>query len=217
MNSGTLEDVRIKMIQCFKQHGLPEVIRVDNGTPFGSVSRGALGLSKLSVWWIKLGISVEYIDVGCPGQNATHERMHGSYKREVIAVPAVNRRQQQIRNRKWVQYFNEERPHESLRNTVPNEHYERSIRFYEGEQSYDYPTDWTIRRVHQKGEISWRGIRRFVGEAFWNESVALEPTESGVVWRVWFRQHHIGEIHQSDLGGMRPKLLERPKRRKLSK
>jgi transposase InsO family protein len=96
----------------FGRHGLPRRIRCDNGTPFGGGS--ASGLSRLSAWWVKLGIEVEFITPGRPCENGAHEQFHRVYKAEVALGPALTLRSQQRRTDRWLAHYNEERPHEAL-------------------------------------------------------------------------------------------------------
>jgi transposase InsO family protein len=103
----------------FRLEGVPEIIRVDNGAPFASVGPG--GLSKLSVWWISLGIEVQFTRPGCPQDNGSHERMHKTMKAECCKPSSINRRAQQLRMNRWRHEFNHERPHESLGQKVPAE------------------------------------------------------------------------------------------------
>ena len=110
----------------FRRQGLPEIIRVDNGAPFASQVPG--GLSKLSVWWIGLGIEVLSSRPGCPQDNGCHERMHRTMKAECCKPPSVNGYAQQQRFNRWHKEFNEERPHEGLRMRLPAEVYQPSAR-----------------------------------------------------------------------------------------
>ena len=105
--------------QAFRELGLPERIRTDNGSPFAS--RGAGGLSRLSVWWVKLGIRHERIQPGHPEQNGRHERMHRTLKQETLRPPAATSRKQQVRFDAFRREYNEERPHESLDDRPPSD------------------------------------------------------------------------------------------------
>ena len=119
---------RSELERVFKEYGLPRVIRSDNGAPFASL--GAGGLSKLSVWWVKLGILPERIAPGKPQQNGRHERMHGTLKPETANPPAANLQAQQRRFDRFRAEFNHERPHEALGQTPPAQHYRPSPRSY---------------------------------------------------------------------------------------
>jgi len=108
---------RMAYKQYFRTCGLPEIIRMDNGSPFGSIGPG--GLSKLTVWWISLGIDVEFIKPASPYQNGSHERMHRTLKDECCTPPSANRQAQQKRFDRWRKEFNEERPHEAIGQRAP--------------------------------------------------------------------------------------------------
>lgn len=158
--------------RIFTQYGLPERIRVDNGSPFGST--GPCGLSRLSVRWLKYGIAVEFIRPGKPQDNGSHERMHLTLKKEATRPPESNLRKQAIRLEKWRQEFNEERPHESLGQRLPAECYKPSSRKSAGNlQEFGYPLWYEQRRVRDDGMIRWQGGNRFVGQAFAGSSVGL--------------------------------------------
>ncbi len=136
---------RSQFERIFKEYGLPRVIRSDNGAPFASV--GAGGLSRLSAWWIKLGITPQRIAPGRPQQNGRHERMHKTLKAETASPPATNLHQQQQRFDRFRQEFNHERPHEALGQTPPAGHYASSPRRYPAKlEDPHYPADFELRR-----------------------------------------------------------------------
>jgi len=123
---------------AFKEYGLPESIRTDNGPPFATVSIG--GLSALAVWWVKLGITPERIEPGKPQQNGRHERMHRTLKQATANPPKRNFSAQQNIFNEFIDEFNNERPHEALGGKCPSEVYKRSKRQYDNNlQEYDYP------------------------------------------------------------------------------
>jgi putative transposase len=111
---------RSAMERVFREYGLPHALRSDNGTPFASV--GAGGLSRLSVWWVKLGIMPERIEPGQPQQNGRHERMHRTLKAETAKPPAASPAAQQPRFDEFRIEFNQQRPHEALGQTPPAQH-----------------------------------------------------------------------------------------------
>jgi putative transposase len=113
----TLAETRRSFAKLFGERGLPQIIRCDNGTPFGS--SGALGLTRLSAWWVKLGIRVEFIEPGRPDQNGAHEQLHRVYKDETLQPPARTVAAQKRRTRAWIKTYNHERPHEALGLQVP--------------------------------------------------------------------------------------------------
>lgn len=194
--------VRRSMQRLFRARGLPAIIRVDNGSPFGG--KGALGLSRLSVWWLRLGIRVEFIRRARPGDNAGHEQFHGCYQREVVVAGAPHRRAMQRRSTRWVARYNRERPHEALGQRTPAQEYRPSPRPYpEGLPPLHYPARWEIRRVRNRGHIKWQGRLRFIGRAWVGQTVALQPLETHL-HAVYLGKLLIGHLHDQDLGGMRP-------------
>jgi transposase InsO family protein len=132
------EPVIEAFVRLFKECGLPLAIRSDNGLPFASPN-GLYNLSKLSVFWLRLGIAVERIQPGNPQQNGRHERMHLTLKKETTRPPGMNILQQQARFDAFVSGFNEERPHEALAMRTPGELYTASSRAYQGLPELEYP------------------------------------------------------------------------------
>jgi putative transposase len=209
-----VEDSRAVFEDIFDEYGLPDAIRSDNGSPFGST--GALGLTRLSAWWLKLGIKVEFIAPGRPDQNGAHEQMHRIYQQEVAAPPARTFRAQKIRTEHWRRHYNRERPHEGLGMQLPARLYRKSRRrLPKGRKPWRYQSGWESRLVKGKGMISFRGGSRFIGEAFEGERVGLKSLRPGV-WEVYFGKHLIGEIWDGDgTSGIRAVWYER--RRKQGK
>jgi putative transposase len=124
--------------RLFQERGLPANIRSDNGVPFAS-AHALFNLSKLAVWWLRLGIGIERIKPGAPQQNGRHERMHLTLKKEATKPAAANFLQQQARFDKFIEIFNHERPHEALDMKYPAEVYQPSSRPYAGLPDIDYP------------------------------------------------------------------------------
>jgi putative transposase len=198
---------RAAFVRIFREHGLPEAIRVDNGAPFGGC--GALGLTRLSVWWLRLGIRVEFIRRARPGDNAGHEQFHGLYAREVAAQPSTRRWSEQRRADRWRKEYNEQRPHEALQQRTPAQFYKRSPRIYPAKlPPVVYPARWEVRRVRPPGHIKWQGRLRFVGRAFVGEKVGLKVLGSGQ-WAVYLGKLLLGHLHLADLAGMRPARWQR--------
>jgi hypothetical protein len=192
------EPVRRIFLRLFRRYGYPRVIRVDNGSPFGS--SGPAGLSRLSAWWTALGIGVEFIAPGHPEQNGGHEQMHRVMKSETTRPPSSNRRAQQRRTDRWVGVYNQIRPHEALKQEAPATVYRPQAK-RRRRQILKYPRSWAVRRVRSNGEIKWQGRKRFVGEAFVGYPVGFKPgTEK---WAVYFGRLLIGELWEYDEGGMR--------------
>ncbi|HLP09665.1 MAG TPA: DDE-type integrase/transposase/recombinase [Opitutaceae bacterium] len=195
----SVETTRAAFSRVFAEYGLPEAIRVDNGCPFGS--EGALGLTRLSVWWIRLGIRVEFITPGCPGENGAHEQMHKIYQAEQANPPAPSVRAQKHRTAKWRREYNEVRPHEGVRLHCPAEIYRPSARAMPGRlRPLRYPREWLSRLVKGKGMISLHGRGRFVGEAFEAERVGLKRTVAG--WKVYLGAMLIGVLGADETSGI---------------
>ena len=177
LSGQTTQIVRPVFEKIFTEYGVPEVIRVDNGAPFGS--RGPCGLTKLSMWWVQLGIRVEFIEPGHPEQNAVHERMHRTLKDETCCPPKWTHRAQQRRFDQWRREFNFERPHEGLAMRCPAEVYRPSaIAYSKVPKAFSYPRFFEVRRVREAGQISLNGKPRFIGHAFSGIDVGLEPISS---------------------------------------
>jgi len=172
------EGVRTELERVFRDAGLPAAMRSDNGPPFGST--GAGGLSRLSVWLLRLGVDVRFIPPGSPQDNGRHERMHRELKRATASSPARSAAEQQVRFDAFRNLYNEERPHEALGQTPPARHWHISERLLPdtiAEPWYD--ADHEIRRVRRTGEIKWRGEEIFIGEALAGETVGLRMIENG--------------------------------------
>ena len=194
--------VRQAFQHLFRQRGMPGIIRVDNGSPFAG--KGALGLSRLSVWWLRLGIRVEFTRRARPGDNAGHEQFHGCYQREVVAEGGPQRRVMQQRSHRWLTNYNHDRPHEALGQRSPAEVYRPSRRLYpKGLSPLFYPKAWAVRRVRNRGHIKWRGRLRFIGRAFVGQTAGLQPLENHL-HAVHLGGLLIGHLHDRDPGGMRP-------------
>lgn len=186
----TWAGVRGALERVFEDFGLPEAIRSDNGSPFGST--GAGGLSSLSVWWLKMGIEPRYIPPSSPQDNGRHERMHRTLKAETTRPPALTMAEQQARFDRFRAYYNEERPHEALDQATPASLWTPSPRTLPRRlEDPWYDADHEVRRVRSQGEIKWRGDNVFIGEALVGEIVGLAEHESG---------HHVVRFAGRDLG-----------------
>lgn len=179
----------------FRERGLPAAIRSDNGPPFAST--GLAGLSRLSVWWVRLGVRLERIEPGCPQQNGRHERMHLSLEQSGARRPRADLGRQQRALEKFVQEYNDERPHEALGQRVPAELYAPSTRLYEGRlpAARVYPEDWTTRAVRGSGQMKWGGRDVRVSDALVGERIGLEPRGDGL-WAVWFEHLELGSFDE---------------------
>jgi transposase InsO family protein len=186
----------------FRRHGQPKVIRVDHGAPFAG--DGPLDLSRLSAWWLRLGIQVEFTRRSCPQDNGAHEQMHRIYKADTAAPPASTPKAQQRRSNRWVYYYNHHRPHEALGQRLPAGLYHGSRRRYRGPlPPLRYRRGWKMRRVSPRGFIHWRGRARGVGRAFAGENIGLKPVRKGE-HEVYFGNYLIGVLVDTDAGAMRP-------------
>lgn len=190
-----------EMQRLFRRYGLPKRIRCDNGTPFGG--GGPTGLTRLSAWWVKLGIEVEFITPGRPCENGSHEQFHRVYKKEVVRKPAYRVPAQQRRSNRWLWDYNGGRPHESLGMKLPRKHYRKSPRTMPLKLSpWEYRQGWERCWVKGNGEISRKGVRHYVGEAFVRDYVGLKPVRPGV-WRVYFGPVLVGELWEQEPGSIR--------------
>lgn len=161
---------------AFREYGLPQAIRTDNGAPFASTALA--GLSRLAVWWIKLGIVPERIAAGHPEQNGRHERMHRTLKQEVATPPAYDRRRQQRELERFRQEYNEVRPHEALGMRTPASVYEPSEREYPRRvPEIEYPAGMEVRSVRAQGCFRWYRDQIFVTEVLWGERIGLLPRD----------------------------------------
>ncbi|MCA1600525.1 MAG: integrase core domain-containing protein [Acidobacteria bacterium] len=200
--------VRQALRRIFCRYGLPQAIRTDHGAPFGG--KGALGLSRLSVWWLRLGIAVEFIRRGHPQDNGAHEQMHRVLKAETAAPPAQTLRGQKRRTGRWIFSYNEERPHEALGQQVPARFYRPSARRLPRRcAEASYPGGWQVRRVRNRGQIKWLGRERFIGRAFVGELVGLKKRHDRAQG-VYFQRHLIGLLYEQDVAGMRPVSIAPP-------
>lgn len=191
---------RAAFVRIFREYGLPRVIRADNGCPWGAY--GALGLTRLSAWWVKLGIRVEFTAPGRPDQNGAHEQVHRVYKAETLQPAAGTPHGQQSRSARWRHTYNHERPHEALGMRVPAELYRKSRRKLPvTSKPWRYPHGWHSRLVKGQGMINWNGRGRFIGEAFTRERVGLRCCRAGI-WEVYFGPLLIGELSDSETGGI---------------
>jgi transposase InsO family protein len=179
-------------VALFRDLGLPDAIRTDNGVPFAST--GLHGLSALNVWWMQLGITHQRIRRGHPQANGTHERMHRELKRETLPA-ARHARAQQDRFDAFRRRYNEERPHEALDYRTPATLWRPSPRPYpERLPAPDYPAAFELRRVC-KGAIKWRGRPVFVSHVLDGHTIGFEPVEDGL-WNVVYYRTVLGRFDE---------------------
>jgi putative transposase len=190
----TYKETRPWFEWVFREHGLPEAIRTDNGSPFASV--GAGGLSRLSVWFIKLGIKPERIQTGHPEQNGRHEGMHRTMKEETASPPSEDLMEQQRSFDRFKQEYNLHRPHEALGQKPPATVYETSAREYPARvPKVEYDLEMEVRHVRPNGGIKWRGKEVYVSEALVGEPVGLRQQDEHL-WEVRFRTHPLGILNE---------------------
>jgi transposase InsO family protein len=161
---------------AFREYGMPQAIRTDNGPPFAS--HAISGLSRLALWWIKLGVVPERIEAGHPEQNGRHERMHRTLKQETAQPPAANRREQQRKMDRFREEYNQVRPHEALEMQTPAAVYQPSARSFPARvPEPDYPATMLVRSVRPHGHFRWKKYDVFLSEVFWGERVGLLPED----------------------------------------
>lgn len=190
-----LEDVQKCFVRVFCEYGLPDVILSDNGTPFGSTGIG--GLTRLSVWLVRLGVQPMRIEPGKPEQNGRHERFHLTLKQETADPPKQTIRGQQRAFTRFRRSYNEERPHEALDMRTPAELYEPSSRPYPRRlPDMEYPSGVDVRRVRKNGSFKWASHSVFLGEALRGQDVSLEPLGDGT-FKVHFGMLLLGTFHEA--------------------
>jgi putative transposase len=189
-----VENARSQTVQqsfegLFERYGLPQAIRSDNGSPFAS--RTAIhGLSRLSAWWVALGISLERGRPGHPQDNGAHERLHRDISLELECLA------QEITQEAldlWRHEFNYQRPHQALAMRCPGELYHRSNRRYPGRVEELFYETMATRRVNQSGSIRWKDQSLFLSQSLTGWDVGLKPTENDRI-EVWFAQLLLGHI-----------------------
>jgi putative transposase len=189
------KEARRAFSAAFKRYGLPEVILTDNGNPFATPS--LTGLTRLSVWWIKLGIHHERIEPGKPYQNGSHERFHGTLKEATAKPPASTMAAQDRRFARFRQEYNEVRPHEALGQKTPASVYRASSRMLPGRLPLPrYPASMQSRRVRTNGTIKWQGTLIYVGEVLAGELLGLQLDAATGRTTIHFYDRILGTIEQ---------------------
>ena len=183
--------VKAIFVELFKQYGLPEVIHTDNGSPFGSV-QAPLGLSRLSAWWISLGIQLVRNRPGHPEDNPAHERMHGDIAAAISAHVQLDRHAQQVGLNLWQHEYNWVRPHQSLQQRCPGELYRRSERRYL-EAEPEYGPGYLTRKVNKIGRIGCDGTSVFISSALAGHTLGLRRTFDNQ-YDVWLHHLLLGQI-----------------------
>jgi transposase InsO family protein len=178
--------------RLFTERGLPNAIRSDNGVPFASPN-GLYNLSKLSVWWLRLGIAIERIRPGHPQQNGRHERMHLTLKKEATRPPQMNMLQQQVRFDSFVNEFNMERPHEALAMKTPADVYCASSKAYTGLPDIDYPFHDRDVLVTNCGRICMYRKKINISIVMAGQKLGIKEVDDGI-WLVSFMHYDLGYI-----------------------
>ena len=178
----------------FREVGLPEAIRTDNGAPFAST--GIHGLCALNVWWMKLGIVHQRIRPSSPQENGQHERMHKDLKREAAQPPAGSLAAQQRKLEEFRRRYNEERPHEGIGGALPEERYEPSPRPYSDRiRRPEYPAHMEVRRVSHAGTFRLKAKQPFLSNALADEYIGLEEVGDGI-WNIVYYETLLGKIDE---------------------
>lgn len=198
---------------AFREYGMPAVIHTDNGVPFASVAPG--GLSRLSMWFVRLGIFPERSRPGSPQDNGRHERMHRTLKQATTKPPRATPRLQQEAFHQFQREYNEERPHEALGNLTPQACYTPSPRKYPRQvPALEYGDDIEVRRATGHGDVRWKGERTFISEVFGHEELGLKPVSEEWL-EVYYGPIQLGwlDVRHKTLRRRMPKvlrLLEQP-------
>lgn len=196
MPNTNLLETQAVFTQVFRENGLPERIRTDNGVPFAS--KGRAGLSQLSIWWLRLGIIPERIAPGRPEQNGRHERMHRTLKSTLPSPPSVAWEAQQRHFDRFRQHYNHERLHEALKQKTPASCYQPSPRsFPEKLPEMTYPSHIESLPADSCGIINRRGLRIYVGYVLKHQTIGLEQVGDGV-WDVIFGPIILGRVDVRD-------------------
>lgn len=178
-------------VQLFAQYGLPEILHTDNGSPF-ACTRAPLGLTRLSAWWISLGIDLARNRPAHPQDNPSHERMHGDLESEICGCVQPDRRAQQAALDLWRHEYNHVRPHQSLNQRCPAEAYRRSERKYRPSEP-DYGPGFIPRKVDNAGTVCWRRHRIFVSSALAGHLAGLRRTVDNQL-ELWLHHVLVGQI-----------------------
>jgi len=178
--------------RLFRERGLPQAIRSDNGVPFASPN-GLFNLSKLSVWWLRLGIAIERIKPGHPQQNGRHERMHLTLKKEATRPAGANILQQQAKFDAFMEEFNGERPHEALEMKCPAEVYTSSSRPYRGIGEAHYPFHDRTVMVTSCGRLCLYRKKINLSTCLAGQAVGVKEVDDGI-WLVSFMEYDLGYI-----------------------
>lgn len=204
-HSPTLENVRRVFVELFTKYGMPKAIRSDNGEPFASVSAAA-GLTQLSAWWARLGITLERIDPGKPQQNGRHERMHRTLKQATCSPPRASLGWQQRAFDRFRTHYNEVRPHQSLELETPATLYRGSPRSYPSTLPQLHYPFCDVHRVRPDGTIRLRNRRQFISTSLAGEAIGVQTLDERYL-EVSFAGIVLGivDVLRAEYGLIRPK------------
>ena len=180
--------------KLFERHGLPQAIRSDNGTPFASRT-AVLGLSRLSAWWVALGINLERSRPGKPQDNGAHERLHRDISQE---LECLGKNVSQEALDLWRLQFNFQRPHQALDMRCPGELYHHSSRKYAGGVQELIYEDMITRRVNDSGSIRWKEHSLFISQSLSGWNVGLKSIQNQKI-QLWFAQLLLGHLDPATL------------------
>jgi len=193
------KSVKTEFIKVFRKNGLPKQIHTDNGSPFGSVS-SIQRFTKLSYWFIDLGILPVFSDPAHPEQNGRHERMHRDLKAACAKPSSYDIKSQQRKLNSFVKEYNTVRPHEALDMKTPESFHVRSTRVYpERIKKYEYPTHMKVMNVTQNGSMRWKSYYWvYLTTGLIGKPVAAEEMGNGV-WKVFYRDVFLGYFNEKDI------------------
>jgi hypothetical protein len=196
LDSVRTEGAKPVVERLFREVGLPDAIRTDNGAPFAST--GIHGLCAMNVWWMKLGIVQQRIPPSSPQDNGTHERMHKDLKREATRPPGKTFRSQQGKLDDFRHRYNHIRPHESLSGRTPASVWTPSPRVYPPRvRGPEYPAHFEVRRVSHAGTFRIRSAQIFLSNALEEENVGLEEVDDGI-WNIVYYETLLGRVDERD-------------------
>jgi transposase InsO family protein len=193
------KSAKMEFIKVFRQYGLPKQIHTDNGSPFGAV-RAIQRFTRLSYWFIDLGILPVFSDPAHPEQNGRHERMHRDLKAACALPSAYDLNSQQRKLNHFVKEYNYVRPHEALEMETPTEiHTYSKIPFPERIRNYDYPTHMKVMNVTQNGSVRWKSFYWvYMSRGLIGKQVAAQELGNGV-WKVFYRNVFLGYFNENDI------------------
>ena len=194
LQSTAVDEAKPVFTRLFQEYGLPKRIRTDNGVPFATTTLARL--SRLSAWWVRLGVLPEFIELGKPQQNGRHERMHLTLKAETTRPPAASLPAQQRKFNRFIDEFNNERPHEALGQQTPASHYQASTREMPRKiKPFVYPDRFEVRYVSRNGGIRWNNGWINASTVCIGEYVGLEEIDDGL-WTVYFGPLTLGRLNE---------------------